>query len=142
MYCETTANPSYSIPDFEALSALCKEAVLPLFVDNTFGMCGYTCRPFKFGADVIVESATKWIGGHGNTIGGVLERPRFPHLVGEEEDIVDVLNRGRPPGRDGVEVPSEPDRARQDGLLAAQTARHLDQRRRSTPPALISIMES
>jgi len=45
---------------------------VPLVVDNTFGMGGYTCRPLKFGADIIVESATKWIGGHGTSIGGVI----------------------------------------------------------------------
>eukprot|EP00928_Gymnodinium_smaydae_P031250 TRINITY_DN22996_c0_g1_i1.p1 TRINITY_DN22996_c0_g1~~TRINITY_DN22996_c0_g1_i1.p1 ORF type:complete len:785 (-),score=77.71 TRINITY_DN22996_c0_g1_i1:168-2522(-) len=72
VFVETVANPSYNIPDFERLSKICAKHELPLVVDNTFGMCGYTCRPFKFGANVLVESCTKWIGGHGNTIGGVI----------------------------------------------------------------------
>ena len=45
---------------------------LPLIVDNTFGACGYLCRPIEYGANIIVESATKWIGGHGTSIGGVI----------------------------------------------------------------------
>lgn len=72
VYMETIANPSYSVPDFERVSAICKKNQLPFVVDNTFGMCGYTCRPIKFGADIVVASCTKWIGGHGNTIGGVI----------------------------------------------------------------------
>jgi len=72
VYCEAIANPTYNTPDYEALVALCKENSIPLIVDNTFGMCGYTCRPIKWGANVVVESATKWIGGHGTTIGGVI----------------------------------------------------------------------
>jgi len=72
IYCETIANPSYNVPDFEGLAALANEKKVPLVVDNTFGMCGYTCRPFKFGAHIITASCTKWIGGHGNTIGGII----------------------------------------------------------------------
>jgi len=72
IYVETIANPSYNVVDFEAISAIAKENSLPLIVDNTFGMCGYTCRPIKFGADIVVASCTKWIGGHGNTIGGII----------------------------------------------------------------------
>lgn len=72
VYMETLSNPSYSVPDFDAISEICKRNQLPLIVDNTFGMCGYTCRPIKFGANIVVESCTKWIGGHGNTIGGVI----------------------------------------------------------------------
>jgi O-acetylhomoserine (thiol)-lyase len=72
VYVETIANPSYNIPDFERLAKICAKHKVPLIVDNTFGMCGYVCRPFKFGANIIVESCTKWIGGHGNTIGGVI----------------------------------------------------------------------
>jgi len=72
VYVEAIANPTYNAPDYEALVALCKEKQVVLVVDNTFGMCGYTCRPIKFGANVVVESATKWIGGHGTTIGGVI----------------------------------------------------------------------
>eukprot|EP00040_Diaphanoeca_grandis_P002363 m.21405 g.21405 ORF g.21405 m.21405 type:complete len:478 (-) comp13377_c0_seq1:369-1802(-) len=72
VYYETLSNPSYSVPDFEKITEICKENKIPFVVDNTFGMCGYTCRPLKFGANIVVESATKWIGGHGNTIGGVI----------------------------------------------------------------------
>lgn len=72
VYMETIANPSYNVPEFEAVSAVCKKNQLPFIVDNTFGMCGYTCRPIKFGADIVTQSCTKWIGGHGNTIGGVI----------------------------------------------------------------------
>jgi len=72
VYCEAVANPTYNAPDYDALVALCKENNIPLVVDNTFGMCGYTCRPIKWGANVVVESCTKWIGGHGTTIGGVI----------------------------------------------------------------------
>lgn len=72
IYVETISNPSYDVPDFDAISAIAKKHKLPLVVDNTFGMCGYVCRPIKFGADIVTESCTKWIGGHGNTIGGVI----------------------------------------------------------------------
>lgn len=72
LYCETIGNPSYNIPDFEGLSALAKKHDLPLIVDNTFGACGFLCRPIEWGAAVVVESATKWIGGHGTSIGGVI----------------------------------------------------------------------
>ena len=72
IYIETLANPSYNIPDFDAIAAIAKELQVPLVVDNTFGMCGYTCKPIAFGADIVVESATKWIGGHGTSIGGVI----------------------------------------------------------------------
>ncbi len=72
IYCETISNPSYQIPDFEGLSALAKKYDLPLIVDNTFGAGGYLFRPLEHGANVVVESATKWIGGHGTSIGGVI----------------------------------------------------------------------
>lgn len=72
VYMETIANPSYNVPDFEAISAVCKKNQLVFVVDNTFGMCGYTCRPIKFGADIVTASCTKWIGGHGTTIGGII----------------------------------------------------------------------
>ncbi|RPD47353.1 O-acetylhomoserine aminocarboxypropyltransferase/cysteine synthase family protein [Paracnuella aquatica] len=72
LYVETIGNPGFSIPDFERLSEIAQKAGIPLIVDNTFGAAGYLCRPFDFGANVIVESATKWIGGHGNSIGGII----------------------------------------------------------------------
>ena len=72
LYVETIGNPGYDIPDFEALAALAHENRIPLVVDNTFGAAGYLARPIEYGADVVVESATKWIGGHGTSIGGVI----------------------------------------------------------------------
>jgi len=72
LFVETIGNPKYNIPDFEALADIAHKHGIPLVVDNTFGAAGYWCRPFDFGADIIVASATKWIGGHGNSIGGVI----------------------------------------------------------------------
>ena len=72
IYVETIGNPGFSIPDFERLAEIAQKNQIPLIVDNTFGACGYLCRPFEYGANVIVEAATKWIGGHGNSIGGVI----------------------------------------------------------------------
>ena len=72
VYIESIGNPRGNVPDFTSISSMCKENQLPLMCDNTFGQGGYVCRPIKFGADVVVESATKWIGGHGTHIGGVI----------------------------------------------------------------------
>lgn len=72
IYAETIGNPSFSVPDFEAIAAIAKKHDLPLIVDNTFGACGYLFRPLEHGANIVVESATKWIGGHGTSIGGVI----------------------------------------------------------------------
>jgi O-acetylhomoserine/O-acetylserine sulfhydrylase len=72
LYVETIGNPGFSIPDFERLAEIAQKHQIPLIVDNTFGACGYLCRPIDFGANVIVEAATKWIGGHGTSIGGVI----------------------------------------------------------------------
>lgn len=72
IYVETIGNPGFSIPDFERIAALCKKSGIPLIVDNTFGAGGYLCKPIEHGATIVVESATKWIGGHANSIGGVI----------------------------------------------------------------------
>ncbi len=72
LYVETIGNPGLSVPDFASLSALAKKHDLPLFVDNTFGAGGALCQPIKHGANVVVQSATKWVGGHGTTMGGVI----------------------------------------------------------------------
>jgi O-acetylhomoserine/O-acetylserine sulfhydrylase len=72
LYIESIPNPSGNVPDFEALAALAHEHAIPLIADNTFGMCGYLVRPIDHGADIVVQSATKWIGGHGTSIGGVI----------------------------------------------------------------------
>jgi O-acetylhomoserine/O-acetylserine sulfhydrylase len=72
IYVETIGNPGLNIPDFERLAAIAKDHDLPLVVDNTFGAGGFLAQPIKWGANIVVESATKWIGGHGTSIGGVI----------------------------------------------------------------------
>jgi len=72
IYVETLGNPRNNVPDFAGLSALAKKHGIPLIVDNTFGAGGAIAQPIKHGANVVVESATKWIGGHGTSVGGVL----------------------------------------------------------------------
>ena len=72
LYIETIGNPRLNIADIEGIAKVAHDHGIPLIVDNTFGAGGYLCRPFDFGADIIVHSATKWIGGHGTTIGGVI----------------------------------------------------------------------
>jgi O-acetylhomoserine/O-acetylserine sulfhydrylase len=72
IYIESIGNPRLNIPDFEAIAKVAHENNIPLVVDNTFGAGGYLIQPFKYGADIIVHSATKWIGGHGTSIGGVI----------------------------------------------------------------------
>ena len=67
VFIETLGNPSINIPDFEAIAAVAHENRIPLIVDNTFGT-PYLIRPIEFGADVVVHSATKFIGGHGTTL--------------------------------------------------------------------------
>ncbi len=72
LYVESIGNPAGNVPDFEALAKLAHENGIPLIVDNTFGAAGYLVRPIEHGADIVVQSATKWIGGHGTSIGGVI----------------------------------------------------------------------
>jgi O-acetylhomoserine (thiol)-lyase len=72
IYLETIGNPGFNIADFDKVAALAKKHDLPLIVDNTFGAGGYLFRPLEHGAHIVVESTTKWIGGHGTTIGGVI----------------------------------------------------------------------
>ncbi len=72
IYLETIGNPSFEVPDFEKFAALARKHDLPLIVDNTFGAGGFLCKPLTLGANIVVESATKWIGGHGNSIGGII----------------------------------------------------------------------
>lgn len=72
IYVETLGNPGFDIPDFEGLSNIAVKHGIPFIVDNTFGACGYLCRPIEYGANIITQSATKWIGGHGTSIGGVI----------------------------------------------------------------------
>ena len=72
LYLETIGNPEFNVPDFEKIAALGKKYGIPVVVDNTFGAAGYIARPIDFGANVVVASATKWIGGHGTSVGGII----------------------------------------------------------------------
>ncbi len=72
IYLETIGNPEFNIPDFESISALAKKHDIPLVVDNTFGAGGYLFQPLAYGANIVTSSATKWIGGHGTSIGGII----------------------------------------------------------------------
>ncbi|MEO9870007.1 O-acetylhomoserine aminocarboxypropyltransferase/cysteine synthase family protein [Ekhidna sp.] len=72
IYLETIGNPEFNIPDFDAIAEVAKDYDIPLIVDNTFGAAGYLFRPIEHGAAIVTSSATKWIGGHGTTIGGVI----------------------------------------------------------------------
>lgn len=71
LYIEIIGNPKLDVPDLEAIAAVAHEAGIPLIVDNTFAT-PYLCRPFEYGADIVVHSATKFIGGHGTSIGGII----------------------------------------------------------------------
>ncbi|HEV2333019.1 MAG TPA: O-acetylhomoserine aminocarboxypropyltransferase/cysteine synthase, partial [Gammaproteobacteria bacterium] len=72
LYVESIGNPRFDVPDFEAIARVAHENGIPLIVDNTFGAAGFLARPIEHGADIVVASATKWIGGHGTSIGGVI----------------------------------------------------------------------
>ncbi|KAK4167406.1 Cys/Met metabolism PLP-dependent enzyme-domain-containing protein [Cladorrhinum sp. PSN259] len=95
IYIESISNPRYSVPDFEAIAKIAHEHGVPVIVDNTFGAGGYFVRPIDHGADIVVHSATKWIGGHGTTIAGVIvdsgkfdwgaNAKRFPQFVEPSE---------------------------------------------------------
>jgi O-acetylhomoserine (thiol)-lyase len=72
IYIETIGNPEFNVPDFEAIAAVAKKHGIPLVVDNTFGAGGYLFKPLAHGANVVTSSATKWIGGHGTSVGGII----------------------------------------------------------------------
>jgi O-acetylhomoserine (thiol)-lyase len=72
LYVETIGNPQFNVPDFAALAKVAHDHKIPLVVDNTFGAGGFLARPIEHGADIVVASATKWIGGHGTSIGGII----------------------------------------------------------------------
>ncbi|KAL1607536.1 Homocysteine/cysteine synthase [Nothophoma quercina] len=72
VYVETIGNPQFNVPDLKRISEVCHQAGIPLIVDNTFGMGGYLCRPIELGADIVTSSVTKWVGGHGTSMGGIL----------------------------------------------------------------------
>ena len=126
IYLETIGNPRLNIPDFEQFAALAKKYDLPLVVDNTFGTGGYLAQPLKHGANIVVESATKWIGGHGTTIGGVIVdggnynwgNGKFPQFTEPSEGyhglkFWDVFGEGNPLGLPNVAFSI---RARVEGL--------------------------
>src|SRR5690606_13847337 len=111
IYLESIGNPGFNIPDFEAIAALAKKHGIPLIVDNTFGAGGYLFRPLEHGANVVVASATKWIGGHGTSIGGVIidggnfnwNNGKFPQFTEPSEGyhglkFWDVFGEGNPLG--------------------------------------------
>ena len=124
IYVETLGNPGFNIPDFESISKMAVKHSLPLIVDNTFGACGYLCRPIELGANIVVESATKWIGGHGTSIGGVItdggnfnwNNGKFPMFTEPSEGyhgkiFGEIFNQTSPAGNIGFIV-----RARVEGL--------------------------
>jgi O-acetylhomoserine/O-acetylserine sulfhydrylase len=126
IYLETIGNPRLNIPDFEKIAAIAREHDLPLIVDNTFGTGGYLFRPLEHGANVVVESATKWIGGHGTSIGGVIVdggnynwgNGKFPGFTEPSEGyhglkFWDIFGEGNPLGLPNVAFAI---RARVEGL--------------------------
>ncbi|OMJ27211.1 O-acetylhomoserine (thiol)-lyase, partial [Smittium culicis] len=72
VFVETIGNPTYNIPNISGIAQAAHNHGIPVIVDNTFGMGGYLCRPIEHGADIVVHSITKWIGGHGLAIGGIV----------------------------------------------------------------------
>ncbi|MBK7098906.1 MAG: O-acetylhomoserine aminocarboxypropyltransferase/cysteine synthase [Sphingobacteriales bacterium] len=126
IYLETIGNPKLSIPDFEKFAALAKEYDLPLIVDNTFAAAGYLFRPLEHGANIVVEAATKWIGGHGTSIGGVIVdggnynwgNGKFPQFSAPSEgyhglNFWEVFGEGNPLGLPNIAFAI---RARVEGL--------------------------
>ena len=88
LFCESIGNPAGNVVDLQALSAMAHKHGVPVIVDNTVAT-PYLCRPFEFGADIVVHSLTKYIGGHGTSVGGIIvdsgkfpwkDNPRFPHF--------------------------------------------------------------
>ncbi|HCT9109746.1 TPA: bifunctional O-acetylhomoserine aminocarboxypropyltransferase/cysteine synthase [Proteus mirabilis] len=90
VFCESITNPSGNIVDIQALATVAHRHGVPLIVDNTVAT-PYLCRPFEYGADIIIHSLTKYIGGHGNSIGGiVVDSGKFPWA--EHKDRFEILN--------------------------------------------------
>ncbi|HBC6229361.1 TPA: bifunctional O-acetylhomoserine aminocarboxypropyltransferase/cysteine synthase [Proteus mirabilis] len=90
VFCESITNPSGNIVDIQALATVAHRHGVPLIVDNTVAT-PYLCRPFEHGADIIIHSLTKYIGGHGNSIGGiVVDSGKFPWA--EHKDRFEILN--------------------------------------------------
>ena len=93
IYAESMGNPTCDVPDLQALGELAKRKDVPFVVDNTFGAAGFLCNPFDWGANIIVDSATKWINGHGTAMGGIIvdggnynwANGKFPQIDGPSE---------------------------------------------------------
>ena len=93
IFVESMSNPGCIVADMEALAKVAHAHQMPLVVDNTFGACGYLCNPFEWGADIICDSATKWINGHGTAMGGIIVdggtfdwgNGRYPEIDGPSE---------------------------------------------------------
>lgn len=126
LYLETIGNPGFNVPDFEAIAGLARKYDIPLVVDNTFGAGGYLFRPIEHGANVVTASATKWIGGHGTSIGGVLidggnynwGNGKFPEFTEPSEGyhglkFWDIFGEGNPLGLPNIAFAI---RARVEGL--------------------------
>ena len=89
LYGETVGNPNNNVLDIEAIANIARDAGVPLVIDNTFAS-PYLCRPMEFGADIVVHSATKFICGHGTSMGGiVIESGKFPWDNGLHPDMTD-----------------------------------------------------
>ncbi|MBA2666210.1 MAG: O-acetylhomoserine aminocarboxypropyltransferase/cysteine synthase [Trueperaceae bacterium] len=98
VWVETIANPSGSVPDLAAVAEAAHAAGAPFVVDNTWGCAGYLCRPFDHGADVVVHSATKWIGGHGTVVAGaMIDAGRFDWSAGRVPALLVPDAKGRTP---------------------------------------------
>lgn len=126
IYLETIGNPELNIPDFESIAAVAKANNIPLIVDNTFGAGGYICQPLKHGANIVTASATKWIGGHGTSVGGIIVdggnfnwgNGKFPEFSEPSEgyhglNFWEVFGEGNPLGLPNVAFAI---RARVEGL--------------------------
>lgn len=126
LYLETIGNPGFNVPDFDAIAALADKHGIPLVVDNTFGAGGYLFRPIEHGAAVVTASATKWIGGHGTSVGGVIVdsgkfnwgNGKFPQFTEPSEGyhglvFWDVFGEGNPLGLPNIAFAI---RARVEGL--------------------------
>lgn len=126
IYLETIGNPEFNIPDFDAIAAVAKEHHIPLVVDNTFGAGGFLFRPIEHGAAVVTSSATKWIGGHGTSIGGIIVdsgnfnwgNGKFPQFSEPSEgyhglNFWEVFGEGNPLGLPNISFAI---RARVEGL--------------------------
>lgn len=93
IFAESMGNPTCEVADIEGLARMAHANAMPLVIDNTFGAAGYLCNPLEWGADIVVDSATKWINGHGTSSGGIIvdggtfdwNNGRYPEIAGPDE---------------------------------------------------------